>query len=432
MTRLTAWLNNLVKHCIYLLMPLVFYNGLAQSGKYLSLQQAYELAEKNYPLIKQQDLIRQTQEISIKNLSTGFLPQLTFNGQATYQSQVTRVDIPLPNIKIPAQSKDQYKVTADVSELLYDGGLIREQKSIQGLNASVEQQKVQVELYNLRSRINQIYFSILYQDALLKQVELLTKDIQIGIAKIKPQVDNGTMLRSNMQVLQAQMLQTQQRTIEINNTRKGLFDALALFINQPTDEIQLRIPNAPTLIRDTIVERPEVRLYQEQSKLLAGQQKLIDARNQPKASAFVQGGYGRPGLNMLSDKFDWFYITGVRLNWSLGSLYTSKREKDLIEINRQTVDLQKEAFLLNIQSQLKQQKTEITKYAELVSSDEAIIDVRNKITEAAKAQLENAVITANDYLREINAGDLARQALVTHQLQLLQALLNYQLTLGKL
>ena len=166
--------------------------------------------------------------------------------------------------------------------------------------------------------------------------------------------------------------------------------------------------------------------------MLAGQQKLIEARNQPKASAFVQGGYGRPGLNLLSNTFDAFYITGVRLNWSLGGLYNSKREKSLLDISKRTVDIQKETFLLNTQSQLKQQKAEITKFAELAASDKAIIELRSKITEAAKAQLENAVITANDYLREINAEDAARQALATHQLQLLQAQINYQLTTGKL
>jgi outer membrane protein TolC len=159
---------------------------------------------------------------------------------------------------------------------------------------------------------------------------------------------------------------------------------------------------------------------------------LIAARNLPKASAFLQGGYGRPGLNMLSDEFDAFYITGLRLNWSLGGLYNLKRDKKLININRQKVELQKENFVLNTQSALKQQSAEINRYADLVASDQAIIEIRRKITEAAKAQLENAVITANDYLREVNAEDQARQAMATHKLQLLQAQINFQITTGKL
>ena len=429
---LTKWLNSAVKAFIALFILLLNSNLTAQDKKYLSLQEVYQLSEQNYPAIKQMGLIKRTEELTLNNLSAGFLPQLSFSGQATYQSDVTKVDIPIPNVKVPSQSKDQYKIVADVSQLIYDGGLIKGQKNIQQLNSSVDETRVEVELYALKNRINQVYFNILYQDQLLKQNELLLKDIQTGVNKIQQQVNNGTVLRSNLQVLQVQMLQTQQRAIEIRNTRKGLTDALSLFINKPINETdQLQTPMAEIAI-DTSISRPEVKLYEEQSKLLAGQQKLIEARNQPKASAFVQGGYGRPGLNLLSNNFDAFYITGVRLNWSLGGLYNAKREKSLLDISKRTVDIQKETFLLNTQSQLKQQKAEITKFAELAASDKAIIELRSKISEAAKAQLENAVITANDYLREINAEDAARQALATHQLQLLQAQINYQLTTGKL
>lgn len=429
---LTKWLNSMVKALIALLILFINSNLNAQDKKYLSLQEVYRLSELNYPAIKQLGLIKQTEDLTLKNLSAGFLPQLSFSGQATYQSDVTKVDIPIPNIKVPSQSKDQYKVVADVSQLIYDGGLIKGQKNIQQLNASVDETRVEIELYALKNRINQVYFNILYQYQLLKQTELLLKDIQIGINKIQQQVNNGTVLRSNLQVLQVQMLQTQQRAIEIRNTRRGLTDALSLFINRPISETDhLQTPMAEIAI-DTSISRLEVKLYGEQSRLLEGQRKLVDAGNRPKASAFGQGGYGRPGLNLLSNNFDAFYITGVRLNWSLGGLYNAKREKSLLDLSKRTVSIQKETFLLNTLSQLKQQQAEIVKFAELAASDQAIIELRSKISEAAKAQLENAVITANDYLREINAEDAARQALAIHQLQLLQAQINYQLTTGKL
>ncbi len=432
MSMLTNWLNNVVN--IFLMFIALFCCSYAhaQNNQFLSLQEVYRLSQQNYPLIKQKDLIKRTEGLNLGNLNTGYLPHVSINSQASYQSDVTQVNVPIPNIKIPSQPKDQYKVTADVSQLIYDGGLIKEQKNIHQLNSVVEDSRVEVDLYALKSRINQIYFGILYQEELLKQTDLLLKDIEIGIAKVTPQVENATVLRSNLQVLQVQLLQAQQRKIEIRNTKKGLINALSLFINEPVSETQqLEIPRSE-LEFDTSIARPEIKLFKDQAKLLTGQQKLIDARNLPKASAFVQAGYGRPGLNLLSNNFDFFYITGVRLNWSLGGLYTKKREKKLLEVNRQSVEIQKETFILNTQSQLTQQKAEIEKFMELVASDQAIIELRSKITAAAKAQLENAVITGNDYLREINALDVARQALASHRLQLIQAQTNYQLTTGKL
>jgi outer membrane protein TolC len=431
MPRLTNWLNKMVKKYLAALLFLAHLCGNAQT-RLLTLEETYRLSRENYPVIKQKDLIRQTEDLGLRNLNSAYLPQVNFNAQVSYQSDVTAVDVPLPGIKIPSQPKEQYKIIADVSQMLYDGGVTREQKNIQLLNSAVEDNNVEVELFALKNRINQIYFNILYQDELLKQNALLLKDIQIGIDKIKPQVDNGVVLRSNLQVLQAQYLQTEQRAIELKNTRKGLLDALSLLINQPLDEnANLQLPPMQSVI-DTSLNRPELKLYEAQASLIQGQKKLIDARNMPKASAFVQGGYGRPGLNMLSSDFDPFYIAGLRLNWPLAGLYNAKRDKKLATISRQKIELQKESFVLNTLSTLKQQRAEVKRYEELVSSDQAIVEIRNKIMEAAKAQLENAVITANDYLREVNAVDQARQATTLHKLQLTQAQINYQIASGKL
>ena len=409
---------------------LLIINCSAQDN--LSLQQAYDLAQKNYPLIKQRELISKTREYTIANLSTGFLPQINLSGQATYQSEVTSVKVPIPGVNIESPSKDQYKVLADVNQLVYDGGLIKQQKSIQGLTEEVEQQKIEVELYKLKDRINQLFLGVLYLDEQLKQVELIKTDLNNGIKRVQAQVDNGTSFKSNLNVLQAELLKTDQRVIELEASRKGYIDVLSLFINQTlSEDVKLAQPVAEGSVLTNDIQRPELKLYSTQEKLLGGQYKLIDSRNKPKASLFWQGGYGRPGLNLLSNSFDFYYTTGVRLNWNFGGLYTQKKEKKIVELNQKTVEIQKETFLLNINTDLKRQQSEVDKLQKLVSTDKDIIDLRIKVKDAAKAQLENGVITANDYLREINAEDQARQSLITHQIQLLQAQINYQTISGK-
>lgn len=398
----------------------------------LSLQEAFTLAEHNYPLLQQKSLLRQSDALSIQNIATGYLPQLSFYGQATYQSEVTRVDIPLPGLKLPTPGKDQYRAMAEVNQLLYDGGLISNQKIIQSLTTRVEENKVEVERYNLKTRVNQIYFGILLQDQLLKQSTLLLGDLQAGIDKVRPLVENGVTLRSSLQVLQAQQLQARQKVVEIEATKKGLLDALSVYLGQLISaSTQLEAPFSHDN-KDTAITRPELEVFRSQASLLAAQSKLIRSRNLPKASAFLQGGYGRPGLNLLSDQFNTYYVSGIRLNWSLGGLYTTRRELQQIDINRKTVNRQQETFLLNTRSQLQQQKAEIEKYAALVALDKEIIDVRQKITESAKAQLENAVITSNDYIVQVNAEDAARQGLILHQLQWLQAKVNYAILSGKM
>lgn len=398
----------------------------------LSLQKAYDLAQQHYPLVKQRELIRQTTGYTVDNLSKGFLPQVSLNGQATYQSEVTQVKIPVPGVTVDPLSKDQYKILADVNQLIYDGGVIKQQKAIQQLNEEAEQQKVEVELYKLKERINQLFLGVLFLDEQLKQVELVKTDLNNGIKRVQAQVDNGVAFRSNLNVLKAELLKAEQRAIELSASRKGFIDVLGLFINQTLPEnTKLERPVAASPVITAAIQRPELKLYSAQEKLLGSQFKLIGSRNKPKASFFWQGGYGRPGLNFLKNEFAFFYTTGLRLNWSFGGLYTQKREKKIIELNQQTIQIQQEVFVFNTNTQLKQQHAEIDKLEKLIATDKDIIDLRIKVKDAAKAQLENGVITANDYLREINAEDQSRQSLITHQVQLLQAQISYQTISGK-
>ena len=423
--------NNFMKK-VWLLVLLIPYLSIAQSRQPLSLQKAYDLAQQNYPLIKQRELLKQTADINIENLSKGFLPQLSFSGQATYQSDVTTVKIPIPGVNVTPLSKDQYKVLFDVNQLVYDGGIIHEQKKVQQLNVNAEQQKIEVELYKIKDRINQLFLGVLFLDEQLNQVDLIKLDIANGIMKTEAQVKNGVAFKSNLNVLKAELLKAEEREIEIKSSRKGYLDVLSLFINQILlEDAMLEKPSVGFAALQNDIQRPEIKLYDTQDKLLDGQWNVIASKNRPKASFFVQSGYGRPGLNFLKNDFAFFYTTGVRFNWSLGGLYTQKKEKQLVELNKKMIEVQKETFLLNTNTALKQQQSEVDKLKLLIAKDNAIIDLRINVKEAAKVQLDNGVISANDYLREVNAEDQARQLLITHSIQLLQSQINYQTILGK-
>ncbi len=415
-----------------LLIIILFFPACINAQENLTLQKAQQLARANYPLIKQKELLKQSLAFSIENLSKGYLPQFNLSAQATYQSEVTQVKIPVPGFTVEPLNKDQYKILADINQLIYDGGAIKEKKNIQQLNEVVEQEKIEVELYKLTDRINQLYLGVLFIDEQLKQVQLVKADLNIGIKKVEAQVKNGVAFRSNLNVLKAESLKADQRIIELKALRKGLTDVLGIFINQTIPaETRFETPVIESAINKAEIQRPELKLFSNQVKLLESQNQLIDAKNKPKTSLFLQGGYGRPGLNFLNNQFDFFYTTGVRFNWSFSGLYTQKREKKLIEINQQAINIQKEVFLLNTSTQLQQQQAEMDKLQELINTDKEIIDLRISVKEAAKAQLDNGVITANDYLREVNAEDQVRQSLVAHQLQLLQAQINYQTISGK-
>lgn len=415
-------------HRLILSIFLSFTIGILHAQTKLNIEQCYDLAKKNYPLVKQMELISKTSDYTIQNASKGYLPQISVSGQATYQSDVTGLPINIPNVE--KLSKDQYKLYADLNQVVFDGGVINQQQKIQKANAEVEQEKIEVELYKLKERINQLYFGMLMIDGQLAQVELLRKDINTGLEKVNAGISNGVALKTNATTLRAELLKAEQKVIELKSARKGFISALGLFINQTLDEnVSLEEPQIAETVAETI-NRPELKLFEIQNKLIDTQSKLIIRKNLPKLGLFGQAGYGRPALNMLNNKLDTYYIGGVRFNWALTGFYTMKNERQLLDVNRKMIDIQKETFLLNTNVVLSQQNSELNKLRELMHVDNQIIELRTEIKNTAKVQLENGVISSNDYLREINAEDQARQNLLLHEIQLLMAGYNYKTTSG--
>lgn len=408
---------------------LMSFTAAAQATNQLTLEDCYTLARKNYPVIKQSELLEKTRDYTIENLSKGNLPQFSINGQATYQSEVTSFPVSLPNVKIPELSKDQYKLYGEINQPLTDRYSINLQKQLAEVSTGAQLQQVEVELFRLKDRINQLYFGILLANEQLRQNQLLKNDIQSGLDKVNAGIANGTSLKSNGQLLQAELLKTIQHEIEIKAGRRSFAGMLGVFIGMAiSDDTPLQTP--PTIMATNNINRPELKMYDLQSKQFVVQQKLADTRKIPKISLFAQGGIGRPALNFLSNDVKGYYIAGLRFNWNLTSFYTLKHDKDILAISRKNIDVQKETFLFNTNITLTQQASEIEKYRQLLNTDNEIIALRLKVKTAALAQLENGVITAIDFLGYVNAEDQSRQAMALHNAQLLLAQYNYQNTTG--
>jgi len=390
----------------------------AQTPAGLTLDECQQRAAEHYPLTRQRELLARSRDYSMDNVAKGYLPQVSISGQATYQSDVTQVPISFPGINIDAPSRDQYKVYGEVSQTLYDGGTISRQQRIQDVSTTAEERKIDVELYKLRERINQIFFGILLIDEQRAQIAVLKQDLDAAIRKMKAAVANGTALKSNVDV------------IELGSARRTYAAMLGLLMDRPLDEKVVLVKPASIQLSNGI-DRPELRLYDAQRRIIDAQYDAIDARSMPRVGLFFQGGYGKPALNMLKNSFEAYYVGGLRLTWSLTGLYSSGSERELLDVNRAIVDVQQETFLFNTKLTLTQQETDMKKYAELMQLDDDIIVLRASVKNTAEAQLEGGTITANDYLREVHAEDLARQDRLLHGMQLLMAQYGHQTTSGK-
>lgn len=396
----------------------------------LTLEECYEKARINYPLINQKDYIAKTKDYSVSNIWNGYFPQITLLAQASYQSDVTEVPMPLPGVVIQRLSKDQYKVAVDVTQTIYDGGIMSSQAGIQESVNEIDDQKIEIELLKIKERVNQIYLGILLIEAQLNQIEFVISDLNASISKLDAAHANGTATKSDVDVLRAELLKTEQRKIELNSSRLSYINMLGLLINESLNESTIFSTPPPISFLAEEITRPELKMYSAQKNLIENQDGITVSKIIPKANLFFQGGYGKPALNMFINDFDWYYITGIRLSWSLSNLYSYGNESEINQLNLLRIDAQTETFLLNTKITTNQQLQEIDKLKKLIEVDKSIIDLRTSVKETAKAKLEHGVITSSDYVRDLNAEDTARQNLEIHKIQLLLAQYNYKITTG--
>lgn len=396
----------------------------------ISIDSAYKWVEQNYPLIKKANLINQSEAYSLANLAKGYLPQLNAYGQATYQSAVTNIS-GVPNLSIEPLSRDQYKLYADVSQTLFDGGAIKAQQQIQKASSELETATLQKDLYDIRQHINQIFFGALLLQIQSDQNNILIKQLTDTKIRVDSAIQNGAAFKSDAQQLQSEILVQQQRGYDLQAGITSYLQMLAAFTGKEINSVDKLLRPANTEAWQVSQNnRPELKIFDAQNKLYDQQTDLLNSRVRPKLSLFGQGGYGKPGLNLLKNQFDWFYIGGLRLNWNFSSLYTLKNEKKNLQINKQETDVQRETFLFNNKLTQMQENNEKQKTDKLIATDEEIISLKESIRQSAKAKYENGVITLNDYLKEINALNQAQLNLQLHTIQSLSNQYNRKITLG--
>jgi outer membrane protein TolC len=398
----------------------------------LTLGQCYHLAEANYPLTRQRALIEKTRDYTIANIAKGIYPQLDVNGTATYQSTVTSLTLP-PSLGIPLNitlPKDQYKVYGEVSQTLTGFGINKQQREVSRTDAELQQANLSTDLYTLKDRVNQLYFGALLIDGQLEQNKLAEQDIRTGINNIQAAITNGTDFRSSLDKLKAELLKTEQHSIELAASRDAYTDMLSLFINQAIDSsIQLEKPEPPPSTDS--INRPELKGYDLQLQSYTQQLKLTKLNLYPQLNAFFQGGLGRPNpMNFLSTELSAYYLTGLRLTWTIGGAYTYKKDKLISANNQEMVKAQRSTFLFNTTQTMHQENADIRKYRQLIRSDDEIVRLRESVRTSSAVQLQNGVITANDYVLDVNAATQARQDRVVHQVQLLLTQYNYKNTSG--
>jgi outer membrane protein TolC len=426
-------LNNKYVFKFYLLLTgiLCWVAARGQVNDTLSLEKCFTGAIDNYPQIKDKVTLREMSELRLTNIGTSYLPQLALNGQATYQSSAIDINLPLPGNPISIhQAKDQYKVTLDASQLIYDGGTTRYQRLLEQSSLAADQQQVDVDIYKVKEQVNSIYFTILSLQETRKQLQITLSELNEREKVMASSVKNGALTESDLDNLVAERLKVEQQISDVAINKTSAIRILGLYLNTSlSDSVKLILPHI--VVADTgTLTRPEYKLFELQQDRLDASRKLTGAALKPRISAFAQAGYGRPGLNMLDDAFSTYYIIGASLKWTLWDWNKNHREREIIEVNKKSIDARKETFDKNLNIDLQNRLASIAKLEDALKRDTVIVGLRSKVAQTSASRLDHGIINTTDYLADINAETIAKISLENHKIQLQQAKAAYLIAKG--
>ena len=408
--------------------------GMSAPGQ--TLEECWRAAEQNYPLIRQYGLIEKTTGLTVANIQKGWLPQVTAQAQATYQSDVTawpdemKTMMTGMGISMKGLRKDQYRVGVDVQQTVYDGGAISRQKAIAREQGKVESAQTEVNLYAVRRRVNEMYFSLLMLEEQLRLNHDLQKLLAGNEWKLEAMVKGGTSAESDWQSVRAERLNAMQQGASLESNKRMLTAMLSAFCG-----IEVRQPQKPAITEmqpQDNGQRPEMRLFDARLRLADAQEKGLNSALTPRLGVFAQGYYGYPGLNMFEDmmRHRWSLngVIGARLTWNIGALYTRKNDKAKLQLQREMTETNREVFLFNNRLEQIQQQEKIARYRKLMADDEEIIALRSAVRKAAESKLAHGIIDVNNLVREINQENAARVQQSMHEIEMLREIYDNKFT----
>ncbi len=418
-----------MKRILFLLFFFTANVGYGQVSS-VSLDDCYRLARENYPRLSDTKRQKEISDLKLQNIGVVWNPQVNLNGQATYQSEVTKVNVPIPGITIPSPSKDQYKAYLDVKQTIYDGGMSDASKAIEKSGLAADLQNFEVEIYSLHEKVNQLYFTILLMKENEEVLNLKRTMLDERIKLLESAFKNGMVTARDLDLLKAERLLTEQQISEIHSERLSGLGALSLLTNQLlTENTSLAEPVVST--KSDAVTRPELKYFDLLGNKIDQSSQLLGKNRNPKLFGFGQAGYGRPGLNMLKNTFDPYYLVGIGVSWNVLDWNQTTRSKKILDVQKEMIGSQKATFDQNLSIALFKADEAIKKVNQLLKIDKDLVTLRTKIAKNSASQLENGTITSADYIVDLNAATQSDINQKTHKVQLYYAITNYNTLAGK-
>lgn len=406
----------------------------------ITIEQCVEKAMENYPEIRKYDLVSMTREIDLSDIDKGWLPRISAYGQATVQNAVPSFPESLSGVlqqmgqSMKGLDKLQYKIGVDISQTIWDGGLSRARRDVSRLTSETQRKNIDVELYAVRQRVENLYFAILLTEEQIAQTGNALALVKGNLEKLRSMLRNGTAMQCDVDMVAAQALTMEQDITRARSVVRGYRQVLEIFIGESLADRALVMPYAQ-LPSDMRPERPELSLFENRIAAAQASRRLSDVSLMPKVGFFAQTWYGYPGFDyfksMMNRNLSFNIMAGVKVTWNIDAFYTKKNTARRTAVDTANIMSEKEIFLFNTGMQSVSQQEKISGLRSVMADDAKIIELRTNVRKAAESQLENGVIDATALLTKITDENQAKLTARFHEIQLIQEIYNLKYILNR-
>lgn len=403
-----------------ILLILLFALPIGIRAQRLTLTECREAARRNYPMARQYGLIEQSRDYNLSNAAKAWLPQVSVAAGGFAFTDILDESTPAAQGGL-SMNNAMAGGSISISQTLYDGGQTAARKQTVRDEAETERRSNDITLYEVETRAEEIFFSILLLDEQLRQNQLWQDDLTLSKQNAESRLRNGMATTGDIDLIAVEQLKAKQQRVALDSSREAYLRMLSAFVGrQLPATTQLDKPEAGRASAawdESLIARPELNLYAAQTQLLESRRKQLDTRLRPTLSAFAAG-LGHTDLTSLMH--NGAMLGGITVSWNIGALYTRKNDLRNLDVQRRQIETQRQTFLFNNRLEHEQTNGTIGTLSKQIELDQSIVDLRESLRQQSEQKASHGTETTHELLRSINAAQQARQQKALHEIQLLQ------------
>ncbi len=286
-----------------------------------------------------------------------WLPMLSFSAGVNYVSEVMEIEMPLKTIRFG--DYDSYELNVMFNQLLYDGGQLKALKEAGEKRLMMSLQNAEAVGLAVEFQAKVSFFTVVMAEnsvetARQSLIEANKHFNDVSALYSQGMVLENDVLRAKLRISNAEM-ELVSRKADLERAKAAFRKVTSIDSNEEVI-VKWEDDNIKNMEMENVERafelRPEFKAFDAAIGASEESVKAARAGILPKVGLFGGFTYGKPGIDMPSNKWMHYLRGGVNLNWNLWDWGLTTYEVDKAYISKEKLIKKRDDFKLVISQQL--------------------------------------------------------------------------------